>query len=1239
MDIPTLIVVTAAVSLGSALVIFIIHRLRFREQGILFWVYGTSAIAFSLILLTLRGILPNFITIVVANTLVTCGFALIWNGMRLFTGRSRMLKTTLITSFTIAPFLFWYSQIQPSLWIRIVACSLAIVGFTGASAYELLRDKKRRVNLARRITGYVFFVSATIFFIRILLTIIDKTSGDFLISGKITIALFLWTPVFFLGITAGMILMISERLRDRQVEAEEELRKARDQLERRFAEQADELSQEEGKYRMLVENQSDMVVKVDTKGRFLFVSPSYCLTFDKTEEELLGKQFMPLVHEEDRASTAKTMEVLFSSPHTAYIEQRAKTKDGWRWVAWVDTAVLDEKGNVKEIIGVGRDIHERKQMENELIKVSSEWETTFDSTQSAIWILDRNQKVVRSNKTAEIYFQCPKDQMIGRHCWEIVHKTKQPIPECPAMRIRDSLKRESVELQISEKWFHVTVDPIVDQNGVYSGAVHIVTDITERKQAEDALRKSENTLKIAQSVGKIGSWWYDPVTQVPTWTEEMFHIFGLEPKPVAVPYEEHRNIIHPEDWNLFDTAVTRAVTEGIGYDLELRITWPNGEIKYINAKCGLKKDKNGIVTRLVGTTQDITDRKLAEKALQESEERFRVIATNTPDHILIQNKDLRYVWVLNPQLGLTEKDMIGKTDFDFLSKEDAAALTEIKRKVLRTGNPEFVKVPLISLDGDMEYFEGSYISKHDQEGEIDGLIGYFRNVTERVKSEEALAESENRYREILENVLVGVYQVTLDGKFIFANQKMIQMFGYSSYEELEAIGSITKLYAKPEERAEVVAEIIAAGFINREVQYKHKDGQSVWVKLHTRKSKSKEGAIILEGLAEDVTEIRKIEAQLQQSQKMEAVGTLSGGIAHDFNNILAIILGNVELASDDVPDWNRATENLKEIRLASIRAKDMVKQLLAFGRKSNEESKPLNMTPIIKESMKMLRSAIPTSVEFKQYISDYPCNILGDAAQINQIVMNMVTNAAHAMSKEGGHLEVTLGKLMLQEEKTCFDGVLPPGPYVRLRMKDTGEGIEPEIMARIFEPYYTTKEVGKGTGMGLSVVHGIVKGHGGGIQVESELGEGTSFEVYFPALEKTIEKEKEPDGEIKGGSERILFVDDEESMVNLNHQRLERLGYLVKSTTKPLEALEWFKAEPDGFDVIITDMTMPRMTGDRLTKEILTIRPQMPVIICTGYSERMSAKKAKAFGVSKYIEKPIDLRNLASSLREVLDEK
>ena len=517
----------------------------------------------------------------------------------------------------------------------------------------------------------------------------------------------------------------------------------------------------------------------------------------------------------------------------------------------------------------------------------------------------------------------------------------------------------------------------------------------------------------------------------------------------------------------------------------------------------------------------------------------------------------------------------------------------------------------------------------------------FLDVTDRKLAEEALRQSEQKFHLLFDNAPVGYQSLDENGCFLDVNQAWLDILGYERHEvigkwfgdflPLELVEVFKERFKKNIQRHDLIPNV--------EFPLLKKDGSIAMVDYMARIGRDEEGHFIRTHCAfMDITESRKLEEQLRQSQKMEAVGTLAGGIAHDFNNILAVILGNTELAAFDIPDSNPAAMSLKAIRQASLRAKDMVQQLLAFSRKSDEKSRPFNMTPIIKESMKMLRSAVPTSVAFKQHLSGDLCNVQGDATQINQIVMNLVTNAAHAMSEEGGLLEVNLENITLQEEKSCFDWVLSPGKYVRLKVRDTGEGIAPAIIERIFEPYYTTKEVGKGTGMGLSVVHGIVKRHGGGIRVESEVEKGTIFEIYFPALENAAEEKKEPEGEIKGGSERILFVDDEESLVSLNQQRLERLGYNVKSTTKPMEALEWFRTDPDQFDVIITDMTMPQMTGDRLAAEVLKIRPHLSVIICTGYSERMSAKKAETLGVSKYIEKPIGLRNLASSIREVLDE-
>ena len=309
----------------------------------------------------------------------------------------------------------------------------------------------------------------------------------------------------------------------------------------------------------------------------------------------------------------------------------------------------------------------------------------------------------------------------------------------------------------------------------------------------------------------------------------------------------------------------------------------------------------------------------------------------------------------------------------------------------------------------------------------------------------------------------------------------------------------------------------------------------------------------------------EVEDHLRQAQKIEAIGTLTGGIAHDFNNMLGIIIGNTELALDDVPDWNPASEFLKEIHLASLRAKDVIRQLLSFSRKSRSQRRVMDIAPIIKETMKMLRATIPTSVAFMEDVPDNLRWVLADPAQINQVLMNLCTNAAHAM-EEGGVLQVKLEEVEIKGDNALRYPDLEPGRYVELIVKDTGLGIKAHILDRIFDPYFTTKDVGKGTGLGLSVVHGIVKSHDGHIRLESRPGEGTAFEIFFLALDEMPEQEEKEVDPFPRGRETILFVDDEASMVKLNQQRLERLGYRVIPETDPEKALETFRTNPAQFD-------------------------------------------------------------------------
>jgi len=381
-----------------------------------------------------------------------------------------------------------------------------------------------------------------------------------------------------------------------------------------------------------------------------------------------------------------------------------------------------------------------------------------------------------------------------------------------------------------------------------------------------------------------------------------------------------------------------------------------------------------------------------------------------------------------------------------------------------------------------------------------------------------------------------------------------------------------------------------------------------------------------------------LQLQLQQAQKMEAVGTLAGGIAHDFNNILGAIMGYTEISLLQTPEDNDVRKNLDKILKASQRAKELVNQILAFSRQRPLDVQVFRLKPLVKEVLALLRASLPRTIDIRQEISAELYAIEADPTQIHQVLMNLCTNAAHAMEENGGRLTVTLGNVMLEKERSPKLWDLSPGQFVRLSVEDTGHGIPPDIVERIFEPYFTTKKLGKGTGMGLAVTHGIIKSCGGTITVESQVGEGTRFDIYLPGYEKEEGETLQTIKTLPRGSEHILFIDDEENLVDVMKGLLQRLGYRVAATTEPLDALDLFRSAPDTFDLVITDAAMPRMTGDRLAKEFLAIRQDIPIIICTGYSERVNPHNIESLGIRRLLMKPLAIRNLAVAIREVMDQ-
>ncbi len=379
------------------------------------------------------------------------------------------------------------------------------------------------------------------------------------------------------------------------------------------------------------------------------------------------------------------------------------------------------------------------------------------------------------------------------------------------------------------------------------------------------------------------------------------------------------------------------------------------------------------------------------------------------------------------------------------------------------------------------------------------------------------------------------------------------------------------------------------------------------------------------------------ERQMQQVLKLQAIGTLAGGIAHDFNNILFPILGFAEIALDDIPPEHPARRSLEEILKAANRAKDLVQQILTFSRRNGRERKPTRVPQIVREALALMRASIPKTIEIVCELDDSCRPILGDPTQIHQVVVNLCTNAYQAMQETGGRLQVRLEETEIDYEQTRRHVGTRMGPHLHLSVRDTGVGMEPSVLARIFEPYYTTKEPGKGTGLGLSVIHGIVKHHGGFITVESAPGRGSTFHVYLPALEEAdIVPETEPGVSPQSGSERILLVDDEPQVLDIERQLIERLGYRVTACADPGEALQRLRQACRDFDLLITDMTMPQMTGDRLAQLAWEIRPDLPVILCTGYNEMMSEEKAHALGIRRFLLKPVDSEELALAIRRAL---
>jgi PAS domain S-box-containing protein len=516
-------------------------------------------------------------------------------------------------------------------------------------------------------------------------------------------------------------------------------------------------------------------------------------------------------------------------------------------------------------------------------------------------------------------------------------------------------------------------------------------------------------------------------------------------------------------------------------------------------------------------------------------------------------------------------------------------------------------------------------------------------IFERKQLGNALVASEKQLRSLQDNIPIGLFRTTPEGRIIYANPACLNIFGSKDIAGFQAVDT-NDLYEHKADRQKILAQLSATGSLERcQVRLRRKDGSLFWALLYiSRVTESNSGETYLDGTIQDISlqvkaenEKQQLEAQLQQSQKMETIGTLAGGIAHDFNNLLASIKGYTELVLEDSQPETIQEENLNYILVATQRATDLVSQILTFARQTDTEKKPIQVKQVFAEALKLVRSTLPSTIKIRKNMQSNSA-VLAASTQLHQVIVNLCSNAGHAMQESGGVLTIELTDI---EPGTTYEDpnrLVKAGPHVQLTIADTGHGIAPEILRRIFDPYYTTKKPGEGTGIGLSVVQGIVRSHGGFITVDSKQEQGTCFKVFLPIFDRENIPQAVSSTQIVGGNERILLVDDELLVLQMGHQMLERLGYQVTARSSSLEAFELFEKASDQFDLVITDMTMPDLTGDRLAKRISDIRPDVPIILLTGHSNRLDHKKLAEAGVKATLHKPLVKKDLASTIRNAI---
>lgn len=981
-------------------------------------------------------------------------------------------------------------------------------------------------------------------------------------------------------------------------------------------------------------------------------SDEMCRVFGVTQEEFGGsyEAFLDAIDEEDRERVDKAYTDSIRNRTPYDITYKLTGNNGQiKYVHARCETFYDASGQPVRSIGTVQDVTERKRYEASLAQSEQRFRLIAETINDVFWIsglgLDRLIYVSPAyekvwGRQSSMLYEAPESFL------DAVHPDDYELAKRMMTNFHAKGKRYSYEYRIahpdgSVHWIFERGFPVVDADGMITSICGVSTEITERKNFEERLRKSEELYRLMVEKSSDVIWMLDPYSQrfvfVSASCERVFGYTSEEALETKLT-----DWLTPEWRPVVVASLQQMLEEKLpNFTLECEIYRRDGATIWCEIQVSIWKDEIAGSVMIAGSSRDISDRKLVESSLLESEKRFSQVAALTGEWVWEVDKDGLFLYCSSAVFGILgyfPEEMVGQMYWCVLGEdpEEQMSLTDVRNAFGSRREFKGLVTTQICKDGRRVIIESRGFPFTNTKGEFAGYRGINRDITEVVRA----TESRELLAAVVEHGADSVVVTDTKGEIKYVNPAFTKVSGYTSEEAVGTNPRVLKSGLHDDSFYKGLWESVTAGkvwtghFINRK-----KDGSLFEEDATISPMIDPNGKITnYVAVKRDVTKEVALQNKLAQSQKMEAIGTLAGGIAHDFNNIIFAITGYAELALDSVQPESGTARNIEYILEASGRAAEMVKQILTFSRKSATELIPVDLGPLIKEGVKFLRATIPSTIEIQQRIDPGPARVIANPTQIHQVLMNLCANASYSMRETKGVLSIELKQVYLDSDFCGRNSLESPGNYIRLTVSDTGHGIPDDIMQRIFEPYFTTKEVDEGTGMGLAVAHGIVKCHHGAMTVKSEPGVGSTFQVFFPVIQAEALPEKvASESEVSEGTERVLLVEDEEIILDMEKAILEFLGYSVVETTDPQKALKIFESDPMAFDLIISDLTMPRMTGIELIENILRIRNNFPAILCTGYGHKLTEKQIRESGVKAVINKPLRKKEMARTIRNVLD--